>query len=140
MCTRRPQYLLLVTHTLTANTVSHNVLCHFLIPHSTDALYITEEPLSQAVATNGSLQLSCLAPNFNLTLWFKGSPADGLTQVQEDLRVTADGDTLELTSFHAIEHTGLYYCMVLSETVIVRSCPAYISHASKNEYSISSTL
>ena len=42
------------------------------------------------------------------------------------------GDTLELTPFHAIEDVGLYYCMVLSETVIVRSCPAYISHASEN--------
>ena len=108
------------------------LLLHFLIPRSTDALYITEEPLSQAVPTNGSLQLSCLAPNFTLTLWFKGPPALGHDQISGDPRVTTEGDTLELTSFHAIEDVGLYYCMVLSEAAVVRSCPAYISHASEN--------
>ena len=93
---------------------------------------MVEDPLSQAVPTNGSLQLTCTTPNASHALWLRGPPEDDLSPIQGDSRVTTDGDTLELSSFHAIDHVGLYYCLITTETGdTVRSCPADISHASK---------
>lgn len=102
--------------------------------HFPDTQFIIEEPSSQAVPTNGSLQLSCTAPNATDIEWARGQPEAGLTPVMSssDPRVTTDGDSLEVTPFHAIEHIGLYYCLATLESGdTVRSCPANISHASE---------
>lgn len=102
--------------------------------HFPDTQYIIEELSSQAIPTNGSLQLSCTAPIATEIAWGRGQPEGGFVPVTSsgDPRVTANGGSLEVTPFHAIEHIGLYYCLATLETGDkVRSCPSNISHASK---------
>ena len=104
-----------------------------------DTQYLTTEPLSQPVPTNGTFHLKCSSPNATSTLWFRGHPEQGFIPILNDpprLLIT-DDNTLHLSSFHAIDDIGLYYCLVTMDTgAALRSCPANISHASEQFYSV----
>ena len=99
---------------------------------SPDSQLTIEDPVGRAVPTNGSLHLSCDSPHTTHTAWFRGQPAAGPVPVTGDPRIVTNGDDLWLTSFHASEHAGLYYCLVTTDTGdSVRSCPANVTHASE---------
>ena len=100
------------------------------------------DPASDAVPTNGSVHLSCPSPNATGTFWMRGPPAAGLVPLLGgDPRLVTTGADLWVTSFHAAEHTGLYYCLVaVGNGESLRSCPATLSHASKPYSSLSLSL
>lgn len=100
------------------------------IPLPPGAQFTVKEPSSQAVPTGGNVSLSCSSPSATLYYWWVGAPPNraGITAP----RVSLDGAQLNISSFHATDHAGLYSCMVaLPGTNAIFTCPANISHASE---------
>ena len=100
------------------------------IPLPPGAQFTVKEPRSQAVPTGGNVSLSCSSPSATLYYWWVGAPPNraGITAP----RVSLDGAQLNISSFHATDHAGLYSCMVaLPGTNAIFTCPANVSHASE---------
>ena len=106
----------------------------FILPlppsSSLGAQFTVKEPSSRAVPTGGNVSLSCSSPSATLYYWWVGAPPNraGITASG----VSLDGAWLNISSFHAADHAGLYSCMVaLPGANAIFTCPANISHASE---------
>ena len=98
------------------------------IPLPPGAQFTVKEPRSQAVPTGGNVSLSCSSLSATLYYWWVGAPPNraGITASG----VSLDGAQLNISSFHATDHAGLYSCMIaLPGANAIFTCPANVSHA-----------
>ena len=116
-----------------------SIVCvHFLWPLThpyTGSEYISEDPSSQPVATGANVTLTCRAPLGTFVQWVTGDLTDfASVEVNEWISTTWSGgeSQLQIRDFVASEHAKEYSCLIgLPRTNAVFTCPANISHASK---------